>query len=459
MSEELFAVFLKLDGRPCLVVGAGRVAESKIESLVRCGASVRVVAPEATEAVRAMAREGKIVWEPRVFEPSDLADVFLVVAATPSPQLHQSIFEQARRSGILCNAVDEPERCDFYYPAVVRRGPLQIAVSTSGRAPLLAQQIRKELERQFGREYGPWTEQIGRARSELLAGNTPPEERLARLQELCATRPSKETGVPDGGRAAGKVYFVGAGPGDPDLLTRRAWKLLQSAGVILHDALVSPEILQLAGAQVQVIDAGKRCGKHSVTQEHIHEQLIAHSRAGRAVVRLQGGDPLVFGRAGEEMAALRSAGIEFEVVPGVTSASAAAAAAQISLTDRKLASKLIFLSAHRCKGNFASDWASVARRDATLAIYMPGRNYERISRELRQAGLPPATPCAIVSQASTPRQLILRLELGSLPELPEPPAPALLLVGEVTRAEAVEAATAWGAGGGAFASEEKEAVG
>jgi uroporphyrin-III C-methyltransferase len=224
---------------------------------------------------------------------------------------------------------------------------------------------------------------------------------------------------------------------------------------VLHDALVSPEILQLIGAQAEVIDAGKRCGSHSVTQEHIHEQLVAHARAGRSVVRLQGGDPLVFGRASEEMAALRAAGVEFEVVPGVTSASAAAAAAQISLTNRKLASKLVFLSAHRCKGDFAADWASLARPDATLAIYMPGGNYARIARELVQAGLPAETPCVIVSQASTPRQLILRLELASLLELPEPPAPALLLVGEVTRAEAVEAATAWGASGDAF---EKEAV-
>jgi uroporphyrin-III C-methyltransferase/precorrin-2 dehydrogenase/sirohydrochlorin ferrochelatase len=482
MSEELFAAFLKLNGRPCLVVGAGKVAESKIESLVRCGAEVRVVAPEATEAVRAAARAGKIVWERRAFEPSDLTGVFLVVAATPSRGLHEQIFAQAQREGILCNAVDQPERCDFYYPAVVRRGPLQIAVSTSGRAPLLAQQIRKQLEAQFGPEYGPWTEQIGRARSQILAVQASSEERLSRLQELCSARPGKsglleqtvvarlfrggdflgaekaprlETRAPGQApeNAGGKVYFLGAGPGDPDLLTRKAWKLLQSAEVVLHDALVSPDILQLIGAQAEIISAGKRCGKHSVTQEQIHEQLIAHARAGRRVVRLQGGDPLVFGRAGEEMSALRAAGIEFEIVPGVTSASAAAAAAQVALTDRKLASKLIFLSAHRCKGDFAADWATVAKRDATLAIYMPGGNYDRIASELRRAGLPAATPCVIVSQASTPRQLILRLELGALADLPEPPAPALLLVGEVTRAEAAEAADTWGAGGETFADE------
>jgi uroporphyrin-III C-methyltransferase/precorrin-2 dehydrogenase/sirohydrochlorin ferrochelatase len=454
MANELFAAFLKLDGRSCLVVGAGRVAESKIESLVRCGARVRVVAPEATETIQAAARADQIVWEQRAYESTDLARVFLVVAATSSRKLHEQIYRQARQAGVLCNAVDEPERCDFYYPAVVRRGPLQIAVSTSGRAPVLAQQIRKQLEEQFGPEYGPWTENIGRARSELLVGSLSPEERLVRLRELCVARPSRKASTPED--SAGKVYFVGAGPGDPDLLTRKAWSLLQSAEVILHDALVSPEILQMVGTQAQIIDAGKRCGKHSMTQEQIHEQLIGHARASHTVIRLQGGDPLVFGRAGEEMAALRTAEIEFEVVPGVTSASAAAAAAQVSLTDRRRASRLVFLSAHRCKGDFSADWKLIAQRDATLAIYMPGQNYPRIARELQQAGLPADTPCVIVSQASTPRQLILRLDLSSLAEVPEAPAPALLLVGEVTRAEAIEAAEVWEKGGVAFASRERE---
>jgi uroporphyrin-III C-methyltransferase/precorrin-2 dehydrogenase/sirohydrochlorin ferrochelatase len=475
MREELFPAFLKLDGRRCLVVGAGRVAESKIESLVRCGASVRVVAPEATAAVREAARTGRISWEPRAYQPTDLADAFLVVAATSSPELHREIFAQARQAGVLCNAVDEPERCDFYYPAVVRRGPLQIAVSTSGRAPMLAQKIRQELEQQFGPEYGPWTEEIGRARDALLASALSPEERLARLQELCSERSGKPlapkqtvvarlfrggdfvsdetaprlktraTGrTPEG--ASGKVYFLGAGPGDPELLTRKAWKVLESADVVLHDALVPQEVVGLARAGAEIVDVGKRCGKKSITQDEIHAQLIAHARAGRSVVRLQGGDPLVFGRAGEEMAALRGAGIEFEIVPGVTAASAAAAAAQVSLTNRRLASKLIFLSAHGCKGKFVADWKSVAAPDATLAIYMPGGQYEQIARELLEAGLAGSTSCVIVSQASTPQQLVLRLDLASLADLPEPAAPALLLVGEVTREEAAEATTGWSAG-------------
>jgi uroporphyrin-III C-methyltransferase len=287
-----------------------------------------------------------------------------------------------------------------------------------------------------------------RDRDELLAGEIAPQERLARLRELCSAESLddfRESGAAPAsdGSGAGKVYFLGAGPGDPELLTRKAWKILRSAEVVLHDALVPPEILSLAPAEAQIIDAGKRCGKKSVTQEQIHEQLIAQARAGRKVIRLQGGDPLVFGRAGEEMAALGAAGIEFEIVPGVTAASAAAAAAQVSLTRRRVASKLIFLSAHRCAGKLTPSGNTLAVGGATYAVYMPGGSYGRIARELQDAGLHGSTPCVIVSQASTPRELILRLNLASLAEVPEPSAPALLLVGEAMRAETEDAAAAW----------------
>jgi precorrin-2 dehydrogenase/sirohydrochlorin ferrochelatase len=181
-------MFLKLEGKPCLVVGAGRIAESKIESLARCGARVRVVAPQATEAVREAARAGTITWEQRRFRSSDLAGVFLVVAGTSSPELHEKIYQLARRRGILCNAVDEPERCDFYYPAVVRRGPLQIAVSTGGRAPSLAQRLRHELESQFPAEYGEWTEELGRARSTVMAETRSMEERKERMAKLTSAQ-------------------------------------------------------------------------------------------------------------------------------------------------------------------------------------------------------------------------------------------------------------------------------
>jgi uroporphyrin-III C-methyltransferase/precorrin-2 dehydrogenase/sirohydrochlorin ferrochelatase len=450
---EMFPIFLKIEGRACLVVGAGRVAESKIESLVRCGAKVRVVAPAATQAVREAAQGGAIVWEQRAFQTSDLAGAFLVVAATSSPEVQEEIFLQAQRTGVLCNAVDEPERCDFYYPAVVRRGPLQIAISTSGRFPALAHRLREEMEERFGPEYGAWVEEIGRARSELLAADISPEQRARRLRELSSEealeefrRRERQAADVEGIHETGKVYFVGAGPGDPELLTRKAWRILSEAEVVLHDALVAPEILRLAPASAMIYDVGKRCGRKSITQEEIHALLIGQARAGRSVVRLQGGDPLIFGRAGEEIGALREAGIEFEIVPGVTAASAAAAAAQVTLTDRRLASRVIFLSAHRRAGEFDAAWKSLPASGATLAIYMPGGSYEKVAQELRKAGLAADTPCVLVSQASTAGEQIVRTDLASLPSVGEVPAPALLLVGEVTRDQTLEAVGAYRAG-------------
>jgi precorrin-2 dehydrogenase / sirohydrochlorin ferrochelatase len=187
-QPELFPMFLKLSGRSCLVVGAGRVAEPKIESLVRCGARVRVVAPSATPAIQEAASEGKVVWEQRAFRPSDLDRVFLVVAATSSPELHQQIFERTRKSAILCNAVDEPSRCDFYYGAVVRRGPLQIAISTAGNSPSLAQRLRQELEQQFDPAYADWVAEIGKARGALMSDSRIAEQRKSALKEISSER-------------------------------------------------------------------------------------------------------------------------------------------------------------------------------------------------------------------------------------------------------------------------------
>jgi uroporphyrin-III C-methyltransferase len=250
---------------------------------------------------------------------------------------------------------------------------------------------------------------------------------------------------------SGKVYFVGAGPGDPGLLTRKAWEILTSAEIVLHDALVAPEILRLAPAGATLCNVGKRCGAKSITQEEIHALLIGHASAGKRVVRLQGGDPVIFGRAGEEIEALREAGIEFEIVPGVTAASAAAAAAGISLTDRRHASKVIFLSAHRRarqfqQEEFEQELRSLPASDATYVIYMPGSDYAKVARELGAAGLDPETPCLVVSQASTPAQLIYRGKLSSLIETPSLPTPALLIVGAVAATADLEMAASLSAG-------------
>jgi uroporphyrin-III C-methyltransferase len=233
----------------------------------------------------------------------------------------------------------------------------------------------------------------------------------------------------------GKVYLVGAGPGDPELLTRKALRLLRAADVVLHDDLVAPEILALIPPTVRLHNVGKRCGRKSISQEEINALLVAYASDGLTVVRLKGGDPLIFGRAGEEMEALREARIGFEVVPGVTAALGAAAAAQISLTDRRLASKLVFVTAHRRAGKIATDWRGVASPETTLVVHMPGDNYGGLAAELCAAGLRGQTPCVIVSGAATPQERIHRTTLEKLPQAPRLPAPALLIVGKVAAAD------------------------
>lgn len=229
----------------------------------------------------------------------------------------------------------------------------------------------------------------------------------------------------------GKVYLVGAGPGDPELLTLKALRLLRAADVVLHDDLVTPEVLALIPLTTRVHNVGKRCGRKGISQGEINTLLAAYASDGLTVVRLKGGDPLIFGRAGEEMDALRDAGINFEVIPGVTAALGAAASARIPLTDRRLASKLIFLTAHRCAGKTPTNWRGIASPDATLVIHMPGDNYGGLAAELCAAGLSGQVPCVIVSRVATPEEQIHRTTLAKLPQVRRLPAPALLIIGAV----------------------------
>lgn len=243
---------------------------------------------------------------------------------------------------------------------------------------------------------------------------------------------------------SGKVFLVGAGPGDPDLLTVKALKLIESANVVLHDDLISPEILALVPSQAHVRNVGKRCGRKSTPQEDINSLLIAFASFGLRVVRLKGGDPSIFGRGGEEMDALRKAGVEFEVVPGVTSALASAAAAQVSLTHRDKSSAVILLSSHPANPEQAVAWPAYVASGATLAVYMPGFHYHETADQLIDAGLNPATPCAIVSRATSKQQQVYRTTVADLPAAPQLPAPTLLLIGDVLASEpAVEEMDHW----------------
>jgi uroporphyrin-III C-methyltransferase/precorrin-2 dehydrogenase/sirohydrochlorin ferrochelatase len=427
---SLFPIFVKLEGRPVLLVGAGPVGESKIGGLLSAGALVTVVAPEATPAIQELAAEDKVRWHRREFAAGDLNGMALAVAAVPK-DVARAIYREARTRGVLVNSVDDTENCDFYYPAVVNRGDLQIAISTAGHSPSLAQRIRIQLEEQFGPEYARWIEELGSARRDLFAADMDPEVRKQQLHDMARLGPEGFSGQAAPGVPTGMVYLVGAGPGDPELLTLKALRILGQADVVLHDDLLTPEILELIPSSARVECVGKRHNERQVTQQEINRRLCAYGAAGQIVVRLKGGDGAVFGRASEEMDALRAAGVLFSIVPGVTAASGAAAAAGVSLTDRRLGSALVFLTAQRCKGNPPPNWKAVAELGGTIAIYMPGGHEGDLAGQLVAAGLAADTPCFVVASASRPDEQVVETTIGELPGLPKRPAPAILLIGAV----------------------------
>ena len=453
---SLLPIFLKLAGRPGLIVGAGNVALEKLHTLLPTGLRIRVIAPEAKAEIRSLAAEGRIEWLPRAFEPSDIEGNFVVIAATDNPEVNATIHAESVRRGILVNSIDDPPHCDFYFGSIVRRGDLQVAISTAGESPAVAQQLRREIDERLPEDLGPWLKEIGRLRREILATHPAGEDRKALLHRLAKRQflsPQNEDGkARDFSRAAegtivnsasaaegslsrvdeaGKVYLVGAGPGDPDLLTVKAQRLIQSAEVILHDDLVTPAILDLASPSAELVNVGKRCGTKIITQDEINALMVSYARDHRTVVRLKSGDPLIFGRAAEEMSALNDAGVPFEVVPGITAAFAAAAAIPCSLTDRNAASNLIFSTGHHAQSH--NQDAVPELEDATRVVYMPGRDLTLLALQWLQEGLPPEFPCAIISHAARPEQQLHRTTLAELGKARPTSSPSLLIAGWTLR--------------------------
>jgi uroporphyrin-III C-methyltransferase/precorrin-2 dehydrogenase/sirohydrochlorin ferrochelatase len=457
---SLLPVFLKLDGRRCLLVGSGSVALDKIGSLLKTGLQLRVVAPEAKPEVRQLAVEDRLEWIERKFEEADLDGNCLVIAATDAPEVNAAVYRGAVERGILCNSVDDIPNCDFFFGSVVSRGSLQVAISTGGKSPAVAQRLRREIDEQLPLDLGPWLENLGQLRREVLATHPRGEARRLLLHELaqrpvctqgsCPSRqlaqaPQEESSfaiadlrdeflpeIEDGQRVRpATVHLVGAGPGDPDLLTVKALRLIEAADVVLHDDLVPRAILDLAAAGAEIVNVGKRCGTKAITQEHINQLMIEHARAGRSVVRLKSGDPLLFGRAAEEMAALAEAGVAFQIVPGITAAFAAAAAVGCSLTERNRASSVIFATGHHAQPHTHSELP--LSDDATRVVYMPGRDLRPLAEEWLRQGLSPDLPCAVVSRAAQPDQIVRCTTLAALGDAAPALAPSLLIAGWAVR--------------------------
>jgi uroporphyrin-III C-methyltransferase/precorrin-2 dehydrogenase/sirohydrochlorin ferrochelatase len=435
----LLPIFLKLDGRPALLVGAGTVALEKIGSLLKTGVKLRVIAPQARPEIRQLAAEGKLEWIEREFQPSDLDGNFIVIAATDVPEVNATVYREAVARGIACNSVDDIPNCDFFFGSVVSRGDLQIAISTAGESPALAQRLRREIDEQL--PDGLWLVQVGELRREVLSTQPRGEERRLVLHELaqrqicdsalCSTRQLARTGREATRAVAGHVALVGAGPGDPELLTLKAVRFIESADVILHDDLVPEAILGLAAPAAEIVNVGKRCGTKTITQEEINALMIEHARAGRRVVRLKSGDPLLFGRAAEEMDALNEAGIPYEIVPGISAAFAAAAALGRSLTDRDWASHVIFSTGHHAQSHNRE--ALPALEAGTRVIYMPGRDLNLLVAEWLAEGLPADLPCAVVSRAAQPDQQVVHTTLGELASIAPAAAPSILIAGWAVR--------------------------
>ena len=445
---RFFPIFLDLERQPVLVVGGGEQAAQKIRLVARTGASIRVLAPEPCPEIEALAETGRLTLERRELRARDLAGVRLAYVAIEEDAAAATAVAMARAAGVPVNAVDRQELCDFLTPAIVDRDPLVVAIGTEGTAPVLARQIKARIEAMLPARLGAlarWAASLreraaaciaaGSARRRFwdgffegpvarsfLAGKVEEAEGLA-LDSFAAV--SREP-------PAGRVILVGAGPGDPDLLTVKAVRTLQEADVIVADRLVPPEILDRARRDATRILVGKTPGRPSPRQDEINAILVREAQAGRQVVRLKGGDPFVFGRGAEELAALHAAGIAVEVVPGISAALGCAAAVGLSLTERDQRRSVTLLTGHASDGPAEHDWEALARPGQTLAIYMGVGAAAHIQDRLRAAGMAAGTPVTVVENGTLPAQRQATGTLGDLAGLiarARIKGPAIIFVG------------------------------
>jgi uroporphyrin-III C-methyltransferase/precorrin-2 dehydrogenase/sirohydrochlorin ferrochelatase len=470
---DYLPLFLRIEAAPTLTVGGGHVAARKVDWLLKAGGRVTVVAPELSAELAGRLGRGEITHVPQPFSAAHLAGTTLVVAASDDHAVNAAVSDAARGRGIPVNVVDSAELSTFIFPAIIDRSPIVVAVSTGGAAPVLARRVRAQIEALLPARLGAlarflgerraavaralraparrafWERIIGgRTATDVLAGDTAAAGR-AFAAELHATQRSTDADPAHASAAQGpgEVYLIGAGPGDPDLLTLRALQLLQQADVILHDRLVPEAILDRARRDAERIFVGKETGD-SREQARINTLLVEHARAGRRVARLKGGDPFIFGRGGEEAEALVANGIPYRVVPGITAALGAAASAGISLTHRRLAHSVTLVSGHAAADD-SLDWRALARTHQTVVFYMAVAQLPRIVARLRAAGASPDLPAAIIERATLPEERVLRAPLSAIAAIAsraQVAAPALLIIGEAT-ALASDAALAAGAGG------------
>lgn len=444
---DYLPIFCRLDNKPVLLVGGGEVAERKARLLLDAGAQLTVVAPELDPELAELAANGSIEWLAGEFAPQQLTGKWLVVAATDRREVNALVYQSANQARIFANVVDDPKRSSFIMPSIIDRSPLMVAISSGGKAPVLARLLREKLEALLPQHLGAVAAFAGSLRERVKARFASMGERrrfwerllgadrlgqaLARGDSASANQLADSL-FADESQSGGEVVLVGAGPGDPGLLTLHALRQMQQADVVFYDRLVSDEVMALVRRDAKRIFVGKQAGNHCVPQEGINQLLLDEAKKGQRVVRLKGGDPFIFGRGGEELETLIGSGIGFQVVPGITAASGCAAYAGIPLTHRDHAQSVRFVTAHGKGGAQDLDWPLLAKDKQTLVFYMGLSSCATIREQLLTHGKAGDTPVALIERGTQPSQRVIRGTLDKLPELAVGvESPALIMVGSV----------------------------
>ncbi|MBP8027375.1 MAG: uroporphyrinogen-III C-methyltransferase [Acinetobacter sp.] len=446
---DIFPISLKLQQQPCLIVGGGHIAYRKAVLLAKAGAVIHVIAPEIESNLLEIVESSQGQYVQAPFSPDiQLRNYRLVIAATNDKAVNIQVFEACEAEKILVNSVDDLPHCRFMVPAIIDRSPLVVSIATNGKSPVLSRQIRTQLESTIPHGMGKLAEFSGQWRAVVKAKIENPDERRIFWEDLYAS-PLKEhvfnDNIVEANRLIeqallewkapkGEVYLVGAGPGDPELLTLKALRLMQQADVVIYDRLVSPAILELCRRDADKIYVGKARSNHSVAQEGINALLVEYAAQGKRVCRLKGGDPFIFGRGGEEIQELFAAGVAFQVVPGITAASGCSAYAGIPLTHRDYAQSVRFLTGHLKEGSPELPWKELVYENQTLVLYMGLVGLEKICAQLIAHGQRPNMPVALISKGTTPEQKVV---VGTLADIASKvseyqiQAPTLTIIGEV----------------------------
>ena len=446
---DIFPISLKLQQQPCLIVGGGHIAYRKAVLLHKAGAVIHIIAPDIDANLLQLVEESQGQYIQALYPAQiQLNDYRLVIAATDDYAVNTQVFEDCEALKILVNSVDDPPHCRFMVPAIVDRSPLVISVASNGTSPVLSRQIRTQLETSIPHGMGKLAEFSGKWRAAVKAKISNPDERRVFWEDLYAS-PLKEQVFHDNLAEAdrlieqallewktpkGEVYLVGAGPGDPELLTLKALRLMQQADVVIYDRLVSPAIMELCRRDATKIYVGKARSNHAVPQEGINALLVEYASKGQRVCRLKGGDPFIFGRGGEEIQELFAAGVPFQVVPGITAASGCSAYAGIPLTHRDYAQSVRFLTGHLKEGSPELPWDELVYQNQTLVLYMGLVGLEKICENLIEHGQRPDMPVALISKGTTPEQKVLvgtLVDIASKVEENHIQAPTLTIIGDV----------------------------